>query len=261
MPTTYGTVITTAGAGIIADCILNGNKLRISRAAAGDGGGAYYQPTVDQSGLKNETWRGDIAAAELNPTSPNMIDVKIIIGDDVGGFTIREMAIYSEDGVAIAICNTPDTEKVALSGGVSGKLTMIMHIVVADASVMEFTINPVLDTVSREELREAVSQHDLSDASHFDIRQLALNSVQKGEVYTKEESDTRCGEAVRVHNEDENVHASLQTRLANLESRVQVLELKYATNITQNPFNVNFSSLAGLEVAGVWNEAFERIEF
>ena len=43
---TYGTVITSSGAALIAACILNGTKLPITDAAVGDGGGAYYQPTV-----------------------------------------------------------------------------------------------------------------------------------------------------------------------------------------------------------------------
>ena len=46
MSNTYGTIITTKGAAIIADCIVNGGQLVISEAAAGDGNGAYYQPTV-----------------------------------------------------------------------------------------------------------------------------------------------------------------------------------------------------------------------
>ena len=66
MSNTYGTIITTKGAAIIADCIVNGGQLVISEAAAGDGNGAYYQPTVNQEHLVHECWRGEIAAAELN---------------------------------------------------------------------------------------------------------------------------------------------------------------------------------------------------
>lgn len=65
MSNTYGTIITTKGAAIIADCIVNGGQLVISEAAAGDGNGAYYQPTVNQEHLVHECWRGEIAAAEL----------------------------------------------------------------------------------------------------------------------------------------------------------------------------------------------------
>ena len=154
--TEYGTVMTTQGAAIIADCVLNGRKLPIVEAAAGDGGGEATTPTPGQTALVNERWRGEIAGKSLSPTTPNMIDVKIVIGDNVGGFTIREMGLYSDTGVLIAVCNTPATEKVAISSGVYGKLAMIMHIVVADVSVLEFKITPSLDMVNRQELDEAV---------------------------------------------------------------------------------------------------------
>ena len=57
MSNTYGTIITTKGAAIIADCIVNGGQLVISEAAAGDGNGAYYQPTLSMN----------VGAAKLPP--------------------------------------------------------------------------------------------------------------------------------------------------------------------------------------------------
>lgn len=261
MANTYGTIITTEGAAIIADCILNGRMLVISEAAAGDGGGAYYQPTVGQQSLVNERWRGEIASAEISTSTQNMIDVKIVIGDDVGGFVIREMGLFSEDGVLIAVCNTPDTEKVAISGGVSGKLTMVMHIIVADVSVVEFTINPTLDAISREELDDAIFQHNASGTCHADIRQLALNSMQQGDAYTKEESDTLLADGIGTHNAHTEAHPAIQSSLSTLDSRLATLELKYGTNVTGNSFEVTFANLTGVRVTGVWNRDYARIEF
>lgn len=261
MSNTYGTIITSEGAAIIADCILNGTLLVISEAAAGDGNGAYYQPTVNQEHLVHECWRGEIAAAELNPSTPNMIDVKIVIDDEVGGFTIREMGLFSTDGTLIAVCNTPDTEKVAISGGVSGKLTMVMHIIVADISVVEFTVNPSLDTVSQEELDAAIAQHNANSSSHGDIRQLALNSMQQGDAYTKNESDTRLAAGISTHNTNAEAHPSILSGLSTLDSRLTTLELKYGTDVTGNSFDVSFANLTGLVVTGVWNKSYARIEF
>lgn len=166
---TYGTVITSSGAALIAACILNGTKLPITDAAVGDGDGAYYQPTVDQTELKNKKWEGEIASATISTTTANMIDVKIIVPADVGGFIVREAAIYSEDGTMIAVCNTPDTEKVAIDEGVSGKLTLLMHLIVADTSVLQFVINPSLDTVSEEDLAAAIDAHNEDPEAHPDI--------------------------------------------------------------------------------------------
>lgn len=263
MPETrkYGTIITEAGAALIADCILRGTRLPITQAAAGDGGGAYYQPTVDQLGLKNEVWRGEIARAEMSPLSPNMIDVKIVMEDEVGGFTVREMGLFDDEGTMIAVCNTPDTEKVSISGGVSGKLTMLMHIVVADASVLEFSITPALDTVSMDEMEAAIGTHDASPTSHMDIRQLALNSMQEGDAYTKPESDELLAEGITGHNASDAAHPALQVAMSGINSRLTTLELKWGTNVTGNAFEVTFADLASVTVTGVWNESFARIEF
>lgn len=238
----YGTVITAEGAELITNCILNGEKLTITQAAAGDGGGDYYLPTTDQTELLGELWRGPIASAVQSPTTPNMLDVKIVIDDSVGNFVVRELGLFTEDGKLIAVCNTPDTEKVAISTGVSGRFTMVMHIVVVDSSVVEFVVVPSLDTVSREALDRAISEHDQSPASHADLRALILSSIQ-------------------AHNSAQDAHPAIQTNIGNLDSRLSVLELKYGTNITGNPFEVTFVDLAGLVVTGVWNEKHARIEF
>lgn len=238
----YGTKITTQGSSRITACILGGTKLKITQAAAGDGGGGYYVPTVDQTALVGELWRGPIVSAVQNASVPNMLDVKIVIDDSVGNFICREMGLYSEDGVLIAICNTPDTEKVAISTGVDGRLTMVMHIVVADSSVLEFTVIPALDTVSQEDLEQAIEAHNTDTASHADIRQA-------------------IPDAVSAHNTASDVHPEIQTTMSGIDARLAVLELKYGTNVTGNSFTVTFASLAGLLVTGVWNETYQRVEF
>ena len=238
----YGTRITTAGSTLITNCILAGTKLKITQAAAGDGGGSYYLPSTEQTELVRELWRGPIVSAEQNASVPNMLDVKIIIDDSVGNFIVREMGLFDEDGTLIAICNTPDTEKVAISTGVDGRLTMLMHIVVVDSSVLEFTITPSLDTVSPEDLEEAIAEHNTDPASHPDIRQDITDAVDD-------------------HNTDETSHPDIRVDLSGLDSRLSVLELKYGTNVTGNSFEVTFGTLTGVVVTGVWNEIYARIEF
>lgn len=209
----YGTKITTLGASRITACILAGTKLKITQAAAGDGGGGYYVPTVDQTELVGELWRGPVVSAVQNPAVPNMLDVKIVIDDSVGNFVCREVGLFSEAGELIAICNTPDTEKVATSTGVDGRLTMVMHIVVADASVLEFTIIPVLDVVSREELERAISDHDTDPAAHEDIRQA-------------------IADAVEAHDSAADAHPVLQNITGDFNTRLAALELKCGISIT-----------------------------
>lgn len=155
----YGTVVTDIGAAKIAASILNGTKINITHAAVGDGNGAYYYPVASQTALLNERWRGEIAFAEINKSTSNMIDVKFIVPADVGGFTIREAAILDAEGDTIAICNTPDAQKIPITDGVSFPLTMMMHIVVTDASAIDFKVNTSLDTISREDMDKALAEY------------------------------------------------------------------------------------------------------
>ena len=113
----YKTLATAAGKAKIAAAVESGGVVNVTQAAVGDGGGEYYVPTDDMTELKNEVWRGAIASKWINEDSPNMIDVKIIIPADAGGWTVREAAIFDADGTMICICNLPDTEKVIITTG------------------------------------------------------------------------------------------------------------------------------------------------
>lgn len=219
--TKYGTIVTRQGKERIAACILSGTLVDITQAAVGDGGGAYYQPDDTQTALKNERWRGKIASAQINPQNKNMIDVKLVVGAEVGGFFIREAALYTSDGLMLALCNLPDTEKVAFSDGVSGKLTLMLHIVVENASALRFTVDASLDTVSREEMAAALSAHNADPAAHPALRQAD----------------------------------------AALDARLSLLEMMYGTDIKENPFTVSFGSLEGIFVAGVWDQSGQRIGY
>ena len=98
-------------------------------------------------------------------------------------------------------------------------------------------------------------------SSHADIRLLALNSMQVGDAYTKEESDARIASGVSTHNANTEAHPSILSGISGLDSRLTTLELKYGRNVTGNSFSISFANLTGLVVTGVWNKNYARIEF
>ncbi|MBQ8248487.1 MAG: phage tail protein [Clostridia bacterium] len=211
MSNKYSTIITTVGASIIAESLLNGKKLTITQAAAGDGGGAYYLPTVDQTTLKNEKWRGEIAAAGINVLNSNMFDVKVVVKDNIESFIIREIGLFDDEGNLIAVCNIPDIEKVSSSDGVSDKATVLMHVVVADSSTVTFTVNPSLDTISREEVETLIDAHNKADKPHPD--KFAAAQHNHDDVYAKTNHNHNDVYAKAGHNHD-SVYAT--TKLFNV---------------------------------------------
>ncbi len=256
MSKNFGTIITSKGTELIADCILRGEALPITTAAVGDGGGAYYEPIADQTALKNECWRGEITGFSRSESVPNMLDVKVIVDDEAGGFTIREMGLFTADGILVAVCNTPDTEKIAITGGMPGRLTMVMHIIVADSSAVKIVVNPELDSVTPDQLKQALTAHNSDENAHSDIRALAADAVQQADA------------AIEAHNADPAAHGSLLGNISQLEGEVsrltgevETLALRVNTNITANPFSVTFKTLDGLSVSGVHNTSRGTIDF
>lgn len=78
-----------------------------------------------------------------------------------------------------------------------------------------------------------------------------MNYDEKGTAQSK----------VDEHNFDKTAHPEIRTVLAELDSRIAILELKSNTDVGGNTFNVTFTTLDGLIVTGVWNEALGRVEF
>lgn len=68
-------------------------------------------------------------------------------------------------------------------------------------------------------------------------------------------------ELIAEHNTNAAAHPAIQALITELDSRIDLLELRYDTDVTGNPFRVTFEDLEDVAVAGVWNEADTRIEF
>lgn len=90
-----------------------------------------------------------------------------------------------------------------------------------------------------------------------------LSKSQQPELdaYTKQQTDNLVTEDIAAHNEDSTAHGDIRASVDKLDAALKAFELKFATDIKSNPFNVTFTSLTGVIVTGVWNAAQGRIEF
>ena len=286
---TYGTLVTDRGIQLIAAAVMEGKKINITDLAVGDGGGAYYQPTPNMTGLKNECWSGPIKSVSVNKDSPNIIDITAIIPSTVGGFTIREMAVKDDVKNTIAICNTPDTEKVIISSGAAGEIELTMHIEISNADAISFIIDPNVVTATKKDIED----HDASKTAHAaefekkadvtDLNAHANNTDIHVNPSTMGNYDTAISGLIE-HKEDTKIHVTAEEKaswtagaeqaaadanrvtealnaIAGIESRVSRVEDGLFNNITGNPFLASFDSLNGITlVKGIWNEERKRIE-
>ncbi len=72
------------------------------------------------------------------------------------------MAVFDESGNMIAICNTPDTEKVIITNGASGEVEVTMHIEITNTGVISFIINPNVVTATKRDIED----HNTSLKAH-----------------------------------------------------------------------------------------------
>lgn len=142
MASTYFTLVTDSGTRKMLEALNEEKKVNVTQFAVGDGGGRYYTPTAEATGLKNEVWRGPVNACYISKDSGNLLIVESVIPSDIGGFTIREMGLYDDTGALIAICNTPDTQKVKVSDGVVHELDLSMEIALANTESVELIVDP-----------------------------------------------------------------------------------------------------------------------
>lgn len=107
----------------------------------------------------------------------------------------------------------------------------------------------------------------------------SADEAAESAVKAKDEADRSTIEADRAKTEADRAAAIVGTdktltidgaaadaqatgvAIADVSSRLSLLELKYGTNITANPWSVAFDTLNGVTVTGVWNKNAQRIDF
>lgn len=148
----YYSVVTDIGNEMMTAALAAGEKLAVTQIAVGDGGGDYYQPDPEMTALKNELWRGDVNSIEISSSSPNIMIARGIIPGTVGGFTIREMAIFAKTGEMIAIANTPSTPKVTVIDGIINEMTLAIEVALINGTAVSLVIDPNIVTATKADL-------------------------------------------------------------------------------------------------------------
>ncbi|WP_347506289.1 phage tail protein [Pseudomonas anguilliseptica] len=116
----YYCILTNAGLAYEAACKANQVPIKLTHFAVGDGNGAAYNPGPEAAALRRETHRQPINSLLQDEANPSWLLAEAMIADDVGGWTIREVGIYTDTGLLYAIGKYPDSVKPVLAQG-SGK--------------------------------------------------------------------------------------------------------------------------------------------
>ncbi|AWL51226.1 phage tail protein [Klebsiella pneumoniae MRSN 3562] len=155
MVTKYHAIMTSRGAEKLAAAALTGETVGFSHMAVGDGGGAATVPDESQTGLVNEVYRAPLNRLVIADTGANIIRAQMIIMPQIGGFWLREAALYDEDGDCLAVASLPESYKPQLAQG-SGRLQSVnLYIGVSNTSDVELKADPSVILATVEEVNRA----------------------------------------------------------------------------------------------------------
>ncbi|MFN4105454.1 MAG: phage tail protein [Acinetobacter johnsonii] len=146
----YYTKITKAGLAAITAAMNNSSKVPITYMAFGDGNGYIPEPDENAASLVNEVYRVGVNKVEVHSKNPNWLVCEAIIPSAVGGFNIREVALYDSTGnTMLAIASYPPTYKPTVEEGAAKIQTIRIVIQVDNSGNFELIVDPdvVLATV------------------------------------------------------------------------------------------------------------------
>ena len=163
MSTKFKTIITTAGAEkLAAATVPGGKKVNITVMAVGDGGGTLPEPNAGQTKLINEVWRHALNKISLDNRNSNYIVAELVIPPEVGGFWMRELGLYDDEGALIAVANMAESYKPELAEGSGRAQTCRMVIIVSSIASVELSIDSTMVMATQDYVDDKIAEHEKS---------------------------------------------------------------------------------------------------
>ncbi|HIC0113382.1 TPA: phage tail protein [Klebsiella pneumoniae] len=195
----FYSLITTAGLERLAGAAVSGEPVGFALMAVGDGNGQLPAPYREQSGLVSEVYRSALNGLKITDAAANVIEAEMLIPPQVGGFTMREAALYDKDGVCLAVANMPETYKPLLAEG-SGRFSVIrIQLAVASTADVQLLNDPGVVVATVEDVIKVGSEtRDYTD------NQLSEHAKSRNhpDATLEEKGFTRLSNAINSDSEE-----------------------------------------------------------
>ncbi|MDL0089904.1 phage tail protein [Campylobacter gastrosuis] len=143
----YFSILTTAGLNKLIKATANNAQIVLTQMGVSD---SKEPITQDLTALPNERHKFNINTITQSESDANVLICEGVISADVGGFYIRRVGIYTDEGVLFAVGVVPESYKPLLSEGSSKDITIKFYLQVDNAANITLKVdnNIVLATKS-----------------------------------------------------------------------------------------------------------------
>ncbi|EGP5932869.1 phage tail protein [Escherichia coli] len=156
MTVKYYAILTNQGAARLANATMLGSKLNLTQMAVGDANGVLPTPDPAQTKLINQKRIAPLNLLSVDPNNQSQIIAEQFIPENEGGFWIREIGLYDDEGVLIAVANCPETYKPQLQEGSGRTQTIRMILVVTNTEAITLKIDPSVVLATRKYVDDEV---------------------------------------------------------------------------------------------------------
>ncbi|MCU5775862.1 phage tail protein [Winslowiella arboricola] len=194
----FSAVLTAAGAARLTAAALSGVPVGFSQMAVGDANGVLPVPDPQQTGLINERYRAPLNRLSVADQGASIIEAELIMPPQVGGFWLREVALFSEDNVCLAVANMPESYKPQLAQGAGRHQAIRIWLGVSSTADVQFIDNPAVVLATIDEVNRIKSEaQDYTDeiaGNLDDAMKSAIADAVKGALRDAWEDDNPVGE-------------------------------------------------------------------
>lgn len=135
----YYILITDAGAALEASAHVAGTTVKLAKFGVCDGG-VDFIPDPAATTFANEVFQSDISSLTVSTDDATIMVAQCIIPGSSGGYTIRGIAIYTDDGTLYATGSYPAQPKPAPDSGFAASLEILAHLAVSDTADVSLTV-------------------------------------------------------------------------------------------------------------------------
>ncbi|WP_311752846.1 phage tail protein [Proteus columbae] len=248
MSAKFFALLTVIGANKLAKATALGTTLKITQMAVGDGGGALPTPDTQQTKLVGEKRRAGLNTLFVDPKNDSQIIAEQVIPENEGGYWIREIGLFDDEGSLIAVGNCPETYKPQLQEGSGRTQTIRMILTVSHTESVELKVDPSVILATREFVNDAIesaSKQTLEEVAKLYATKAELSTglskVQKSADDANTNANSRVPSTRKVNNKPLSADITLTASDVGAATPAQVNEAKTAASNAQATANSGVS--------------------
>ncbi len=248
MSAKFFALLTVIGANKLAKATALGTTLKITQMAVGDGGGTLPAPDTQQTKLVGEKRRAGLNTLFVDPKNDSQIIAEQVIPENEGGYWIREIGLFDDEGSLIAVGNCPETYKPQLQEGSGRTQTIRMILTVSHTESVELKVDPSVILATREFVNDAIesaSKQTLDEVAKLYATKAELSTglskVQKSADDANTNANSRVPSTRKVNNKPLSTDITLTASDVGAATPAQVNEAKTAASNAQTTANSGVS--------------------